>query len=85
MIGATDTRRRLHLITAGTIGNILQWYDFAVYGYFAASIGRNFFPASDEVSQILSAFAVFAVGYVMRPLGGMLTGTIGDRFGLRCG
>ncbi len=76
-------RPRLHLIAAGTIGNVLEWYDFAVYGYFAVAIGRNFFPADDAVAQVLSAFGVFAVGYAMRPLGGMLTGYIGDRHGRR--
>jgi MFS transporter, MHS family, proline/betaine transporter len=68
-------------IAAGVIGNMLEWYDFAIYGYFAAQIGRTFFPAKDEVTQILSAFGIFAVGYVMRPLGGCVVGHIGDKFG----
>src|SRR5215475_9337899 len=78
-----DGRNGLRLILAGTIGNVLEWYDFAIYGYFAVSIGRTFFPQQDPVAQVLAAFSVFAVGYVMRPLGGMLTGAIGDRFGRR--
>ena len=61
------------------IGNLLEWYDFAIYGYFAAQIGRAFFPAQDNVAQVLSAFGIFAIGYVMRPLGGVVTGHIGDR------
>jgi len=68
-------------IAAGVIGNLLEWYDFAIYGYFAAQIGRTFFPGKDEVTQILSAFGIFAVGYVMRPLGGCVVGYIGDKFG----
>jgi MFS transporter, MHS family, proline/betaine transporter len=69
------------VLAAGVIGNMLEWYDFAVYGYFAAQIGRTFFPAKDEVTQILSAFGIFAVGYIMRPLGGCVMGHIGDKFG----
>src|SRR6185369_8438373 len=57
--------------------------DFAIYGYFAAAIGRHFFPHQDPVAQLLSAFGVFAVGYLMRPVGGALIGHIGDRFGRR--
>lgn len=65
------------------IGNLLEWYDFAIYGYFAATIGRVFFPAQDAVAQVLSAFGIFALGYLMRPLGGMVVGHIGDRYGRR--
>jgi MHS family proline/betaine transporter-like MFS transporter len=63
------------------IGNLLEWYDFAIYGYFAVSIGRTFFPREDAVAQVLAAFSIFAVGYVMRPLGGVVVGQIGDRLG----
>src|SRR6476660_9588416 len=71
------------VIAAGAIGNVLEWYDFAIYGYFAASIGRTFFPKEDPVAQILSAFGIFAVGYLMRPVGGALVGSIGDKLGRR--
>ena len=71
------------VIGAGVIGNMLEWYDFAIYGYFAAQIGRTFFPAEDKVAQVLAAFGIFAIGYVMRPLGGVVTGYIGDRLGRR--
>jgi MHS family proline/betaine transporter-like MFS transporter len=70
-------------IAAGMIGNVLEWYDFAIYGYFAASIGRHFFPREDPVAQLLAAFGVFAVGYLVRPIGGALIGHIGDRYGRR--
>ncbi len=79
-MGAAETRR---VIFAGAIGNVLEWYDFAIYGYFAASIGRTFFPKEDAVAQVLAAFGIFAVGYLMRPLGGALVGHIGDKFGRR--
>jgi MHS family proline/betaine transporter-like MFS transporter len=49
----------------GAIGNVLEWYDFAIYGYFAASIGRHFFPHEDPVAQLLAAFGVFALGYLV--------------------
>src|SRR5919201_5057007 len=71
------------VIAAGMIGNVLEWYDFAIYGYFANAICRHFFPHEDAVAQLLSAFGVFALGYVMRPVGGALIGHIGDRFGRR--
>jgi MHS family proline/betaine transporter-like MFS transporter len=71
------------VIVAGAIGNVLEWYDFAIYGYFAASIGRTFFPKADPVAQVLSAFGIFAVGFLMRPVGGALVGYIGDKLGRR--
>jgi len=79
-MGKAETRR---LVAAGAIGNLLEWYDFAIYGYFAASIGATFFPKEDQVAQILSAFGIFAIGYLMRPLGGAMIGHIGDKFGRR--
>jgi MHS family proline/betaine transporter-like MFS transporter len=78
-----DTAQTRKVIAAGMIGNVLEWYDFAIYGYFAAAIGRHFFPHEDPVAQLLSAFGVFAVGYLMRPVGGAFIGHIGDRFGRR--
>ena len=77
------TAQQRKVITAGMIGNALEWYDFALYGYFAVAIGRHFFPHEDPVAQLLSAFGVFALGYLMRPLGGVLVGHIGDRLGRR--
>jgi MHS family proline/betaine transporter-like MFS transporter len=69
------------IVTAGVIGNVLEWYDFAVYGYFAATLGALFFPATDPASQTLAAFATYAVGFLMRPVGAALFGHIGDRYG----
>jgi MFS transporter, MHS family, proline/betaine transporter len=68
-------------IVAGAIGNIMEWYDFAVYGFFAAILGRQFFPAEDPLSSLLAAFGVFAAGYLMRPFGSIVFGHIGDRVG----
>jgi MFS transporter, MHS family, proline/betaine transporter len=78
-----DSSQTRRVVAAGMIGNVLEWYDFAIYGYFATSIGRHFFPHEDPVAQLLSAFGVFAVGYTMRPVGGVIIGHIGDRFGRR--
>lgn len=65
------------------IGNFMEWFDFAVYGFFAVMIGQLFFPGDDPVIGLLSALAVFAVGFFMRPLGGFILGPIGDKFGRR--
>jgi MFS transporter, MHS family, proline/betaine transporter len=73
--------RMARVLAAGAIGNVLEWYDFAAYGYFASIFGRNFFPSTDRWLCLLSAFAVFAVAFMMRPLGGVIFGHIGDRFG----
>ena len=68
---------------AGLIGNVLEWFDFAVYGYFAAEIGRQFFPQSNPQAQLLLSLAVFAVGFFARPFGGLVLGAVGDRIGRR--
>ena len=77
-------RQTRRIVAAGTIGNVLEWYDFSIYGYFAATIGAHLLPDRAIPSpQVLAAFSVFAVGYLMRPLGGIVVGHIGDRFGRR--
>jgi MHS family proline/betaine transporter-like MFS transporter len=68
-------------LIAGFSGIILEWYDFTVYGFFATVIGARFFPHEDKVVELISAFGVFAAGYLMRPLGGVIFGHIGDRKG----
>src|SRR5262249_46620621 len=75
------THLPVRLIAAGTVGNVMEWYDFAVYGYFAATIGQHFFPAEDSSTSLIAAFGVFAAGFLMRPLGGLVFGHIGDRVG----
>ncbi|MEO1543463.1 MAG: MFS transporter [Pseudomonadota bacterium] len=69
------------LIAGGLIGNTLEWYDFAVYGYFAATIGHLFFPTENASASLLLSLSAFAVGFVSRPIGGILFGYIGDRMG----
>ncbi|RZI46439.1 MFS transporter [Candidatus Finniella inopinata] len=68
------------VITSMT-GNLFEWYDFALFGYFAPIIGKLFFPSFDPISQLLSAYGAFAAGYLARPLGGLFFGYIGDRHG----
>src|ERR1700720_3428143 len=57
------------LIAAGLIGNVLEWYDFSIYGYFASSIGYHFFPSHNPSLSLIAAFGVFSAGFLTRPLG----------------
>jgi len=68
-------------VVAGTFGNIMEWYDWAIYGYFAPILGQLFFPASDPLASLLLSFAVFAVGFIIRPLGALFFGPYSDRVG----
>lgn len=68
-------------VAAGVIGHILEWYDFAVYGYLALHIAANFFPSHDHTASLLASLATFGIGFVARPLGGVVFGRIGDRHG----
>jgi MHS family proline/betaine transporter-like MFS transporter len=64
------------------IGNALEWYDFALYGYFATMIGKLIFPPDqDPISLLLKSYAVFFLGFIMRPIGALVFGYIGDRYG----
>ncbi len=67
---ASLARRRA--LGAAVIGNVLEWYDFAVYAFLATVLARIFFPSGDELSALLATFAVFGVGFVVRPLGGII-------------
>ena len=65
----------------GIIGNALEWYDFAVFGFLSPMIGENFFPSDDPLDSLLGAFSVFAAAFIARPVGGILLGYIGDQYG----
>ncbi len=65
-------------ITAAGIGNVLEYYDFGIYGFLASVIARKFFPGTDEVAGLLATFAAFGVGFLARPLGGIVLGRLGD-------
>lgn len=71
------------VVTSAAIGQFVEWYDFVIYAYSAGIIARLFFPNSDPTAALLSTFAVYAVGFVMRPLGGFVFGSLGDRIGRR--
>jgi len=60
---------------------VLEWYDFALYGFFAPFIAKQFFPSDDQVSSLLATFGVFAVGFFMRPVGAVIFGILGDKLG----
>ena len=66
---------------AGVIGNVVEWYDFALYGFLASIIGRQFFPSDNPTTSLLASYGVFAVGFMMRPLGGVVFGLLGDTIG----
>ena len=70
-------------LAAGGIGNLLEWYDFGLYGYFAPVLGRLFFPSHDAMASLIGAYAGFAVGFAVRPIGGAVLGHLGDRLGRR--
>lgn len=70
-----------HRIMAGFIGNVVEWYDFALYGYLAGVIAPVFFPANDPSAGLIATYGIFAAGFLMRPLGAAVFGWFGDRYG----
>lgn len=68
---------------ASFIGNFVEWFDYGAYGYLAAVIATVFFPAADKTTALMSAYAVFAASFIIRPLGGIFWGYIGDKYGRR--
>ena len=73
----TDSRQ----ILGGTVGNVLEWYDFAVYGFLAPIMSPLFFPADSGLTGLMKTYGIFAAGYLMRPIGGVIFGYVGDRLG----
>ncbi|MGZ8362141.1 MAG: MFS transporter, partial [Allosphingosinicella sp.] len=80
-VAAPSTSHRLRNIVGGSAGNLVEWYDWYVYTAFALYFAPVFFPAGDRTTQLLNTAAIFAVGFVMRPLGGWLLGRYADRHG----
>jgi metabolite-proton symporter len=81
-LAANSGQSRLRVIFAACIGSALEWYDFFLYGTAAALVfGELFFPKGDPMTGTLLAFLTFGVGFVVRPLGGILFGVLGDRYG----
>ncbi len=75
--------RRLRSIVSGSVGNLVEWYDWYVYAAFSLYFAEAFFPGGDRTSQLLKTATIFAVGFLMRPLGGWLLGRYADRHGRR--
>lgn len=73
--------KTLRTISISMAGNLFEWYDYALFGYFAPIIGHLFNPSGNKTTELLYAYGIFAVGFIMRPLGAIIFGRIGDRIG----
>ncbi|MFT8363801.1 MAG: MFS transporter [Sporolactobacillus sp.] len=76
-----EQQKAFQSILGATVGGVIEWYDFACYGYFAVTIGLLFFPSSDPTISLLLSFLTFGMSFFMRPIGGILFGSLGDRIG----
>lgn len=74
-------KHRTNTLLAGIAGNVLEWYDFAVYGFFAPVFAKLFFPSEDPTVSLIASFGAFAAGFLMRPVGAAFFGYIGDKIG----
>ena len=83
MSGPHDRHLPLPSLLAGGVGNLLEWYDFGLYGLFAPILAPLFFPAHDRIASLIGAYSGFAIGFAARPLGGVVLGHVGDRVGRR--
>ena len=75
------TTSRIKSIFSGSVGNMVEWYDWYVYAAFSLYFAKAFFPKGDTTAQLLNTAAIFAVGFLMRPIGGWLMGLYADRAG----
>ena len=73
------------VVIAAVIGNVLEWFDFVVYGFLAVTISQVFFPTSDPTVSLLVTFSAFGLAYLVRPLGAILIGSYTDRHGRKSG
>ncbi|MEW1796878.1 MULTISPECIES: glycine betaine/L-proline transporter ProP [Streptomyces] len=80
-VTVTDEAAVRRAVKAAALGNAMEWFDFGIYSYLALTIGRVFFPTGNDTTELLSSFATFAVAFLVRPLGGMFFGPLGDRIG----
>ncbi|MEX5373766.1 MFS transporter, partial [Klebsiella pneumoniae] len=80
-ITIVDDGKMRKAITAAALGNAMEWFDFGVYGFVAYALGKVFFPNADPSVQMIAALATFSVPFLIRPLGGLFFGALGDRFG----
>ena len=82
---APTQRERLKAIVGGSTGNLVEWYDWYAYAAFTLYFAPHFFPSEDRTAQLLSAAGIFAVGFLMRPVGAWLMGIYSDRHGRKSG
>ncbi|MEU2870002.1 MFS transporter [Streptomyces olivoreticuli] len=80
-ITVTDERTVRRAVKAAALGNAMEWFDFGIYSYLAVTIGDVFFPSGSDTVRLLSSLATFAVAFLVRPLGGLFFGPLGDRVG----
>ncbi|KUF17169.1 glycine betaine/L-proline transporter ProP [Streptomyces silvensis] len=80
-ITVTDEAAVRRAVKAASLGNAMEWFDFGIYSYLAVTIGHVFFPSGNDTAQLLSSFATFAVSFLVRPVGGMVFGPMGDKVG----
>ena len=83
--GAAIRREKVKSVVRVAAGNFLEMYDFMIYGYYAAAIGRAFFPKSSEFASLMLSLGTFGAGFLMRPLGALTLGPYIDRCGRRAG
>ncbi|WP_435240567.1 glycine betaine/L-proline transporter ProP [Streptomyces cucumeris] len=82
-VTVVDPPRMRRAVAATAVGNTMEWFDFGVYAYVAVTLGKVFFPADEPATQVVATFATFAVAFLVRPLGGLVFGPLGDRIGRR--
>ncbi|WP_241741284.1 glycine betaine/L-proline transporter ProP [Streptomyces sp. L2] len=80
-VTVTDPALVKRAVKAAALGNAMEWFDFGVYSYIAVTLGKVFFPSGNPTTQLLSTFGAFAAAFLVRPLGGMVFGPLGDRVG----
>lgn len=79
----TQNKPVRRVVVASSLGSVVEWYDYAIYGYFSVTLAQKFFPSDDPVASLLAVYGVFAVTSITRPFGGLVFGTLGDRVSRR--
>ncbi|MCF8998917.1 glycine betaine/L-proline transporter ProP [Acinetobacter nectaris] len=80
-INIVESKKTKKAITAAALGNTIEWFDFGVYGYVAYVLGKVFFPNTSPSLQLIATLATFSVPFIFRPLGGIIFGVLGDKYG----
>ncbi|MEV6792984.1 glycine betaine/L-proline transporter ProP [Streptomyces sp. NPDC051320] len=80
-VSVADRPKVRRAVAAAALGNTMEWFDFGVYAYLAGTLGKVFFPSSSPGAQVVATFATFAAAFLVRPLGGLVFGPLGDRIG----